>query len=345
MQTKPSNKRCATCPNYDKNDIYEEPVQSETREPSLHTSSPVQNKIEEVQSVNKLNENHKDHHHPVPENEEAKPTKEVNGRMAALRDKKKPLCRYGTHRKLDQPRDDIKREIAETRPITQRIFQEGRKMAFRFHTKALSPVDQLLDTHSRKFAKPVYDTKQRPVFRPVDYKGKGTTDERRQIISQYRIVLWELLSAIKLELSHPNSPKSTPSSSPTSNDADEEKDEDQYAEDIPVIPYAIEEEDPLTPSTIPYHISALDLATPDNPFQLLRTHAHPSGKHAKKLNDCRMSTEHRKHGAPGFARKIRLPRCRFGTRRMLDHPRDDPPREVCWFYKQYEDKSGHNCLR
>ncbi|KAI4606703.1 hypothetical protein J4E80_010015 [Alternaria sp. BMP 0032] len=194
-----------------------------------------------------------------------------------------------------------------------------------------------MSTRARKFTKSADDTDQPNAFHPADGKGKGTTtDELRQIISNNRVVLRELLSVMQPKLSHPDSPEIARSSSPSSNNDDEDEDpnedpnEDQNEEEAPVIPY---------------HISALDLAVHDNdPFQLLRTHGSGgAGKHIKKLNDRRMSTEHRKHGAPGFTKKIRLPRCRFGTGRMLDHPRDDPGREVCWFHKQNVDKWDKKC--
>ena len=217
----------------------------------------------------------------------------------------------------------------------------------------IDPVPKSKDTHRRDPDVLVFDSNQHSEFHWVDYQGKKMPDERIEPVLRHR-VRHELPSAT--QLSQPDSSEIARSDSPSSNDADagagadedENKDVDENKDED-------EDEDPnedpngdpneAEALTIPYHITALDLATPDNPFQLLRTHAHPSGKHAKKLNDRRMSTEHRKHGAPGFARKIRLPRCRFGTRRMLDHPRDDPPREVCWFHKQNEDQSGHKCLR
>ncbi|KAI4942434.1 hypothetical protein J4E86_010237 [Alternaria arbusti] len=68
-------------------------------------------------SVNKNNENHKDRHRPELKNEEEeeeeKPTKEINAEMAAKRHNKKPLCKYGTHRKLDRPGDDVKNKVCK----------------------------------------------------------------------------------------------------------------------------------------------------------------------------------------------------------------------------------------
>jgi len=57
--------------------------------------------------------NHIDHHCPEPKDEEAKPTKGVNAEMAAKRNNKVPKCKYGTHRSLDQPRDDVENKICK----------------------------------------------------------------------------------------------------------------------------------------------------------------------------------------------------------------------------------------
>jgi len=64
-------------------------------------------------SVNKSNENHKDRHRPVPKNEEEKTVEEFNGKMALVRDNKTPLCRYGTHRRLNQLGDDVKNKVCK----------------------------------------------------------------------------------------------------------------------------------------------------------------------------------------------------------------------------------------
>jgi len=211
----------------------------------------------------------------------------------------------------------------------------------------IDPVPKSKDAHRRDPDVFVFDSNQHSEFHWVDYEGKDIPSERTDLVLRHRIP-HKIPSAT--QLSHSDSSEITRSFSPSLNDADadggaeededENKDEDEYenkeenedqtANDIPVIPY---------------HISALDLAVHDNdPFQLLRTHGSGgAGKHIKKLNDRRMSTEHRKHGAPGFTKKIRLPRCRFGTGRMLDHPRDDPGREVCWFHKQNVDKWDKKC--
>ena len=176
MQTKPSNKRCATCPSDDRNDIHKEPSKEELSELNLHASSPVLHEIEEFQSipptpldpttpeetksadlvtsvpltpapltphpvapsksiwatllaslgfrslagsVNKNNENHKDRHRPELKNEEdeEKPTKEINAEMAAKRHDKKPLCKYGTHRKLDRTGYDKENKICKFHKI------------------------------------------------------------------------------------------------------------------------------------------------------------------------------------------------------------------------------------
>jgi len=62
-------------------------------------------------SVRKGGRDNKDH--SVPESEEAKPIEEANGRMAVVRDNKMPLCRYGTHRRLNQLGDDVKNKVCK----------------------------------------------------------------------------------------------------------------------------------------------------------------------------------------------------------------------------------------
>ena len=216
-------------------------------------------------------------------------------------------------------------------------------------------------THRRKNAKPL-DMNQPPVIDPADGKGKENTDERLRMISRYQEVLCELLSTIQLELSCLDSPEITRSSSPSSSDADagavEDEDENEYEDEDEnknedEDQYA--DEDPL----IPYTISALDLAASENnllpylqtlkhlqllPF--LRTHGRGgAGKHIKKVKERRMSADHRRHGAPGFAKKTRLPRCEFGTRRKLNHPWDDVDRRLCYLHKWVPEKRGERCLR
>jgi len=64
-------------------------------------------------SVNKSNENHKDHHRPEPKEEEDKTTQEVNDRMALVRDNRMPRCKYGTHRRLNQQGDDVQNKVCK----------------------------------------------------------------------------------------------------------------------------------------------------------------------------------------------------------------------------------------
>ena len=57
--------------------------------------------------------NHIDHHRPEPKEEEEKPTDEFSSEMAAKRNKKKPKCKYGVHRSLDQPGDDVENKMCK----------------------------------------------------------------------------------------------------------------------------------------------------------------------------------------------------------------------------------------
>jgi len=192
--------------------------------------------------------------------------------------------------------------------------------------KLLDSMDKLASAYEDISLMLLRKSHEPAVFNQIGYKGKEITDEltqpipRKNTYDQRGYALFDCLSG-----------------------ADEDEDEDTV---IPgAIEDAIEDEDPVTPSTIPCHIEALDLATPDNPFQFPRTHATPRGALKKKQNASRMSTEHRKNGAPGFTKKTKLPRCTFGTRRMLDYWKDDLDERVCWFHQQNVNKLGNRCLR
>ena len=196
-------------------------------------------------------------------------------------------------------------------------------------------------THKRKFAKPVYDTNQPPIFRPVDYKGKGITDERARL-TWHPNGLRRRASAL---FAHPG---------PTVPDIIDALDLTDYKgkgttnERTRLLshPNGLRRRTStlfLYPSPpIPDTINALDLATYNNPLQYVRTHK-PHGKLKQKKNARRMSTEHRKNGPPVAMRDGKLPRCRVGTRRMLDHPRDDLERKICWFHKQRMFRWSDDC--
>jgi len=191
-------------------------------------------------------------------------------------------------------------------------------MTFRFYTKASNSVDKFLATHSWKFAKPVYDTNVHPngLRRRASalsaYPGPTVSDTIDALdLTDYK---GKGITDERTQLTWPpNGLRRRTSALST------------Y---------------PSPP--IPDTIDALDLATYNNPLQYVRTHkAH--GKLKQKKNARRMSTEHRKNGPPVAMRDGKLPRCRVGTRRMLDHPRDDLERKICWFHKQRMFRWSDDC--
>ena len=126
---------------------------------------------------------------------------------------------------------------------------------------------------------------------------------------------------------------------PIDMDEDEDEDEDEDPNED-----TNDEEDPVIPDTI----KTLDLAVHDNDLlDLLRPHKGGQGKLNQRKNK-RYSKNIIKVWQEEYQlamKEPRLPRCRFGTRRRLNHPRDDLARHMCWFHRHNVDRRSEKYRR
>lgn len=194
---------------------------------------------------------------------------------------------------------------------------------------------------------------QRPVIRPVNYKGERCPDKRTHPKLRDH-GLNRCNSTSQPSSPHKAGPSRSPSPSPPEqphptfpNNSDKD----------PVISYIIKA---LDLSVSRQHYLPARTTLPDAlPF--LRTHGSNdkeknTKRTKKKYKNSRQTSKHSTktitknktwalNNKTAATRENKKPKCKYGNRRKLDHPRDDVKGKVCWFHKSKrgEDRKDENC--
>jgi len=86
------------------------------------------------------------------------------------------------------------------------------------------------------------------------------------------------------------------------------------------------------------HLDYLDLAMYEDKNVFLRNHHKAVRTHknrSRRTTTRNIITGPRHKNQNAEHNPTRIPTCRFGTRRLLDHPRDDLRNQVCWYHDSW----------
>ena len=93
------------------------------------------------------------------------------------------------------------------------------------------------------------------------------------------------------------------------------------------------------------HLDYLHIAIYEDNNTFLRTHRKAARAHrnrSRRTTTKDTTNEAGKKNQNAEHNPSRVPTCKFGTRRLLDHPRDDLKNQVCWYHDAWRNRRRRN---